>query len=91
MQSLKGNCVSRIIYADFLISLSQTIEEKVVYKPDPENKNQTLCERQAWVVSNLFGFSYALQTFGVERFKKNAHKAVNGFEVSESYGLSLKS
>lgn len=57
-----------------------TIDEKVVYKPDPENKNQTICERQAWIMSNLFGFSYALQTFGMERFKKNANKALTGFE-----------
>jgi hypothetical protein len=57
-----------------------TIDEKVVYRPDPENKSQTLCERQAWIVSNLFGFSYALQAFGLDRFKKNAQKAVNGFE-----------
>jgi len=57
-----------------------TIDEKVVYRPDPDNKNQTICERQAWVASNLFGFSYAIQTFGFERFKKNAHKAISGFE-----------
>ena len=60
----------------------QTIDEKVVYTQDPENKNQTICERQAWIMSNLFGFSYAIQAFGFERFKKNAHKALNGFEVS---------
>lgn len=57
-----------------------TIDEKVVYKPDPENRNRTLCERQAWIGSNLFGFSYAVQAFGLERFKKNSQKALSGFE-----------
>ncbi len=61
-------------------SLIQTVEEKCVYKPSPENPSVTVCERQAWISSNLFGFSYLIQSFGYERFKGNAHKAVRGFE-----------
>ena len=51
-----------------------------MYKPDPNNKSATVCERDAWISSNVFGFSYAIQKFGYERFKSNAGKAVKGFE-----------
>lgn len=57
-----------------------TVEEKCTYSPSPENKELTVCERQAWISSNLYGFSYALATFGLERFKKNCTKTIKGFE-----------
>lgn len=58
-----------------------TIEEKVTYKPNSENPNWTIAERQAWVNSNFgYGLSRAVQAFGFERFKKNVVKACKGFE-----------
>lgn len=56
------------------------IEEKCVYKPSSTNKGWTECEKQAWITSNVFGFAYLLQSFGLERFKSNATKTIKGFE-----------
>ena len=56
------------------------IEEKCTYKPSSDNKEWTVCERQAWVSSSIFGFAYAIQKFGVERFRQNASKTVKGFD-----------
>ena len=58
-----------------------TVEEKCVYKRSMENKNWTVCERQAWVNSSMgYGMSYAIQAFGIERFRQSASKTVKGFE-----------
>lgn len=35
--------------------------------------------RTATIDSQVFGFAKAIQAFGLERFKKNCNKAVNGF------------
>jgi hypothetical protein len=53
--------------------------EKVVYKVNDEDANLTVAERSAWVESKMFGLSRAIEAFGVERFRKNAKKAVKGF------------
>ena len=51
-----------------------------MYSPSKENKHWTEVKREAWISSSIFGFSYALQAFGYDRFKKNAHKTIKGFE-----------
>ena len=58
----------------------QSVEEKCVYKPDPSNASATICQREAWIGSNVYGFAFAIQKFGYERFKSNTGKAVKGFE-----------
>jgi len=55
------------------------VEEKCIYRPSTENTDWTECHREAWISSSLYGFSYALQTFGYERFKKNASRSLKGF------------
>ena len=68
-------------YRALLVSLiQQVIEEKCTYRPSTDNKEWTVCDRQAWINSTMFGFSYALQAFGLDRFKKNTAKSVKGFE-----------
>ncbi|KAL8585810.1 hypothetical protein ACOMHN_065160 [Nucella lapillus] len=57
-----------------------SVEEKCVYRTNPTNGQWTLCEKQAWVSSSIFGFASAIQAFGLERFKKNAAKASLGYE-----------
>lgn len=57
----------------------QTVEEKCIYKLHEENGDWTECQRQAFINSNIRGISYALQTFGMERFKMNVNKSVKGF------------
>lgn len=63
----------------FVVCSPQSIEEKCVYRPAPDNPKHTVVERRAWVSSSILGFSCAIQAFGVERFKQNAAKASKGF------------
>ncbi len=56
------------------------VEEKCVYHVSRERNNLMDCQRHAWVGSSVYGFGYALQKFGMERYKKNAKKAHMGFE-----------
>lgn len=61
-----------------------TCVEKVMYRPCPDNPQWTVADRKAWIDSKIFGLSYAIQTFGVERYKKNIQKTNLGF----SYALN---
>lgn len=56
-----------------------SLVEKVVYRPSEENPEWTVAERSAWVDSKVMGFGLAIQAFGIERFKKNCTKMVQGF------------
>ncbi|XP_067003455.1 protein preli-like [Anabrus simplex] len=56
-----------------------SIVEKVTYRVSEENVNWTLATRSAWIDSQVFGFGRAIQAFGLERFRKNCHKMVGGF------------
>ncbi|XP_017889837.1 PRELI domain-containing protein 1, mitochondrial [Ceratina calcarata] len=56
-----------------------SVVEKVVYRVCEENPNWTVARRWAWIDSQVFGFSLAIQAFGLERFKKNCTLMVNGF------------
>ena len=40
---------------------------------------KTVAIRTATIDSQVFGFARAIQSFGLERFKKNCTKAVRGF------------
>lgn len=57
-----------------------SVEEKCVYQVSPDNSKWTVCQKSAWVSSAVFGFSSAIQAFGLDRFKKNAAKASRGYE-----------
>jgi hypothetical protein len=56
-----------------------TVDEKVYYTQDPDNPNLTHVKREAWINSQMTGFSLVLQRFGLERFKHNAINATKGF------------
>lgn len=56
------------------------VEEKVTYTANSENKNSTCVTRSAWVTSQVYGFSRAIEAFGMDRFKKNCTKMGQGFE-----------
>ncbi|OXU26527.1 hypothetical protein TSAR_011787 [Trichomalopsis sarcophagae] len=56
-----------------------SVVEKVVYKVSDENPQWTVAKRSAWIESSVFGFSRAIQAFGLDRFKKNCTKMSNGF------------
>ncbi|XP_058797718.1 protein preli-like [Phymastichus coffea] len=56
-----------------------SVIEKVVYRVSEENPQWTIARRSAWIESSVFGFSRAIQAFGLDRFKKNCVKMSNGF------------
>jgi len=56
-----------------------SVTEKVIYKQSDDNLSKTVVTRQAWIDSQVRGFSRAICAFGYERFKKNAHKMTSGF------------
>jgi len=56
-----------------------TVTERVEYTADPRDAGSTLVRREAWVGSPVFGVGYAIQAFGIDRFKKNLTKTVLGF------------
>uniref|UniRef100_A0A6I8PBM4 PRELI domain containing 1 n=1 Tax=Ornithorhynchus anatinus TaxID=9258 RepID=A0A6I8PBM4_ORNAN len=58
----------------------QVVEERCVYRVNPENSGWTEIRREAWVSSSLFGVSRAVQEFGLARFKSNVTKTTKGFE-----------
>jgi PRELI-like family. len=63
----------------FKFNLFQSVIEKVEYKVSDENENWTLAKRSVWIDSKMYGFSLAIQKFGLERYKKNILKMTNGF------------
>ena len=69
----------------------QTVDEKCSYKIDPDNKKKTFCQREAWITSGVYGFSLAIQHFGIERFKQNITKTVKGFDyiLDKLYGPKI--
>ncbi|CAG9836212.1 unnamed protein product [Diabrotica balteata] len=56
-----------------------SVTEKVVYTESEEHPGKTVAMRYAWIDSQIKGFSRAICAFGYERFKKNCHKMVGGF------------
>lgn len=56
-----------------------SVIEKVVYRVSDDNPNWTVAVRSGWIDSHVFGFKHAIQAFGVERFRKNCHQMVMGF------------
>lgn len=56
-----------------------SVVEKVTYRSSPDNPAKTIATRSAWVDSSVFGFATAIRAFGLDRFKKNCHKAGDGF------------
>ncbi|KAA0709110.1 PRELI domain-containing protein 1, mitochondrial [Triplophysa tibetana] len=57
-----------------------SIEERCVFSVNPDNNNWTEIKREAWISSNLYGLSRAIQKFGLARFKSNVSKTMKGFE-----------
>ncbi|XP_017330424.1 PRELI domain containing 1a [Ictalurus punctatus] len=57
-----------------------SVEERCVYTGSLDNSNLTEVKREAWISSNLYGFSRAVQEFGLARFKSSIVKTMKGFE-----------
>ncbi|XP_058890479.1 PRELI domain-containing protein 1, mitochondrial-like isoform X4 [Acipenser ruthenus] len=61
------------------------VEERCVYSMSQEKQAWSLAKREAWISSGVFGFSRAIQEFGLARFKSNQTKAMRGLD----YALSI--
>ncbi|KAF4105257.1 hypothetical protein G5714_014588 [Onychostoma macrolepis] len=57
-----------------------SVEERCVYRVNPDNNSWTEIKREAWISSNLYGLSRAIQEFGLARFKSSVTKTMKGFE-----------
>ncbi len=66
----------RILYCNIL----QVVIEKCTYTRNSENNEWTDCKKEAWIDSNLTGFSSLLRKFGYERFKHNAPRSTKGLQ-----------
>uniref|UniRef100_A0A8B9H3W3 PRELI domain containing 1a n=1 Tax=Astyanax mexicanus TaxID=7994 RepID=A0A8B9H3W3_ASTMX len=57
-----------------------SVEERCVYRVNPEDSNWTEISKKAWISSSLYGLSRAVQEFGLARFKSSVTKTMKGFE-----------
>uniref|UniRef100_A0A3B4AFB4 PRELI/MSF1 domain-containing protein n=1 Tax=Periophthalmus magnuspinnatus TaxID=409849 RepID=A0A3B4AFB4_9GOBI len=57
-----------------------SVEEWCEYGINPENGSWTQIKREAWISSNVFGLSRAIQEFGLARFKTSVTKTMKGFD-----------
>lgn len=57
-----------------------SVEERCHYRINPENGGWTEIKREAWISSNVYGLSRAIQEFGLARFKTSVTKTMKGFE-----------
>lgn len=56
-----------------------SVEEKCVYTRSSECSNWVDCHRQAWIDSGVRGISSVVSSYGIQRFKKNLNKTIDGF------------
>lgn len=59
-----------------------SVEEKCIYKVNPQNSSWTDCEKSAWITTQRLplGFNSVVESFGLKRYKSNALKAALGFD-----------
>ncbi|KAI4873782.1 hypothetical protein NFI96_010637 [Prochilodus magdalenae] len=57
-----------------------SVEERCLYRVNPDNSNWTEIKREAWISSSLYGLSRAVQEFGLARFRSSVTKSMKGFE-----------
>ncbi len=51
-----------------------------MYREDPQNQNRTVCDKKIVARGELFGFKTTLETFAIQRYKKNQEMASLGLE-----------
>ncbi|XP_067352929.1 PRELI domain-containing protein 1, mitochondrial-like isoform X2 [Channa argus] len=61
-----------------------SVEERCTFRDSVEQPSTTHLKREAWISSNVFGFSRPIQEFGLARFKKNQAKTMKGLEYALS-------
>ncbi|XP_077460727.1 PRELI domain containing 1b [Stigmatopora argus] len=61
-----------------------SVEERCIFQAAAEEPGVTHLKREAWISSNIYGFSRPIQEFGLARFKSNQVKAMKGLEYALS-------
>ena len=61
-------------------SVFKTVREICVYRPDKNDESRTICEKKVVAQGELFGFKSPLETFAIQRYKKNQELASLGLE-----------
>ncbi|XP_059197128.1 PRELI domain-containing protein 1, mitochondrial-like [Centropristis striata] len=61
-----------------------SVEERCIFQDSEEQPATTQLKREAWISSNVYGFSRPIQEFGLARFKSNQVKAMKGLEYALS-------
>ncbi|KAK5865820.1 hypothetical protein PBY51_020060 [Eleginops maclovinus] len=61
-----------------------SVEERCIFQDSVEQPSSTQMKREAWITSNVYGFSRPIQEFGLARFKSNQVKAMKGLEYALS-------
>ncbi|TNN61924.1 PRELI domain-containing protein 1, mitochondrial [Liparis tanakae] len=61
-----------------------SVEERCIFQDSVEQPGTTQLKREAWISSNVYGFSRPIQEFGLARFKSNQVKAMKGLEYALS-------
>lgn len=56
------------------------MEETCVYRPDEDDASRTRCEKKVVARGEFFGFKTTLETFAIQRYKKNQELASLGLE-----------
>jgi len=54
--------------------------EKQTFRPNVEDLDKTLVDKEVWIDSSIYGFRSAIRKFGIDRYKKNCILATEGFE-----------
>lgn len=67
------------VILEYCIVIFQSVEEKCVYTRSSECSNWVDCHRQAWIDSGVRGISSVVSSYGIQRFKNNLNKTIDGF------------
>ncbi|XP_026876789.1 PRELI domain containing 1b isoform X2 [Electrophorus electricus] len=59
-----------------------SVKERCIFQESVAHPSWTQLQREAWISSDVFGFSRAIQEFGLARFKSNQVKAMRGLEYA---------
>jgi hypothetical protein len=63
---------------NFSLTSMMTVIERCEYTKDPENPSNTICQKRAHIYSPLFGAGAVVESFAMNKFKKNAERASKG-------------
>ncbi|XP_018026406.1 protein preli-like [Hyalella azteca] len=73
-----ASCTIETVTTNVGLTKFMTCVEHVTYRPCDKEPGATVTHRKVWINSKIFGLGYAIQKFGVERYKKNINLTDQG-------------